>query len=114
MAFDLRVDEEPRLAATPEDLVDALDEQGVRETFETMGPGMRRHFIRWIDEAVAESTRTKRLAHVVGERLMERYGCESVRVRAAKPEPPLPLAIQEIAVEITQERAVDDDDSSDG
>src|ERR1700733_13881104 len=56
----------------------------------------------------------ERLAAVIGERLMERYGCESVRVRAAKPEPPLPLAIQEIAVEITQERAVDDDDSSDG
>jgi 7,8-dihydroneopterin aldolase/epimerase/oxygenase len=26
-------------------------------------------------------------------------------VRAAKPEPPLPLAIQEVAVEVTQERA---------
>ncbi len=51
----------------------------------------------------------ERLAQVVGERLIERYGCESVRVRAAKPEPPLPLAIQEIAVEVTQERAVDDD-----
>ena len=36
---------------------------------------------------------------------MERYGCESVRVRAAKPEPPLPLAIQEVAVEVVQERA---------
>ena len=46
----------------------------------------------------------ERLAQVVGERLMERYGCESVRVRAAKPEPPLPLAIQEVAVEVTQER----------
>ena len=55
----------------------------------------------------------ERLAQVVGERLMERYGCESVRVRAAKPEPPLPLAIQEIAVEITQERAVDDDAGDD-
>ena len=43
-------------------------------------------------------------------RLMERYGSETVRVRAAKPEPPLPLAIQEIAVEVTQERAVDDDE----
>ena len=46
----------------------------------------------------------ERLAQVVGQRLMERYGCESVRVRAAKPEPPLPLAIQEVAVEVTQER----------
>jgi dihydroneopterin aldolase len=52
----------------------------------------------------------ERLAQVVGERLMERYGSETVRVRAAKPEPPLPLAIQEIAVEVTQERAVDEDE----
>jgi dihydroneopterin aldolase len=60
--------------------------------------------------ATERSYRTlERLAQVVGERLMERYGCESVRVRAAKPEPPLPLAIQEVAVEITQERAVDED-----
>src|ERR1051325_11472639 len=48
------------------------------------------------------------LARVVGERLIERYGCESVRVRAAKPEPPLPLAIQEVAVEVTQERTVEE------
>jgi 7,8-dihydroneopterin aldolase/epimerase/oxygenase len=60
--------------------------------------------------ATERSYRTlERLAQVVGERLMERYGCESVRVRAAKPEPPLPLAIQEIAVEVSQERAVDEE-----
>src|SRR3954454_2090635 len=47
----------------------------------------------------------ERLAQVVGERLMQQYNCESVRVRAAKPEPPLPLAIQEVAVEVVQERA---------
>lgn len=52
----------------------------------------------------------ERLAQVVGQRLMERYGSESVRVRAAKPEPPLPLAIQEVAVEVTQERAVEEDE----
>ena len=52
----------------------------------------------------------ERLAQVVGERLMAQYGCESVRVRAAKPEPPLPLAIQEVAVEVTQERAVEEDE----
>jgi 7,8-dihydroneopterin aldolase/epimerase/oxygenase len=56
----------------------------------------------------------ERLAQVVGERLIEQYGCESVRVRAAKPEPPLPLAIQEIAVEVTQERAVEEDGEDEG
>ena len=52
----------------------------------------------------------ERLCQVVGERLMERFGCESVRVRAAKPEPPLPLAIQEVGVEVTHERAVSEED----
>jgi 7,8-dihydroneopterin aldolase/epimerase/oxygenase len=60
--------------------------------------------------ATERSYRTlERLAQVIGERLMQQYGCDSVRVRAAKPEPPLPLAIQEIAVEVTQERAADED-----
>jgi 7,8-dihydroneopterin aldolase/epimerase/oxygenase len=61
--------------------------------------------------ATERSYRTlERLAQVIGERLIERYGCESVRVRAAKPEPPLPLAIQEIGVEVTQERSEDEED----
>jgi dihydroneopterin aldolase len=47
----------------------------------------------------------ERLGQVVGERLMERFGCENVRVRAAKPEPPLPLAVDEVAVEVVHERA---------
>ena len=52
----------------------------------------------------------ERLAQVIGQRLMERYGSETVRVRAATPEPPLPLAIQEVAVEVTQERTLDEDE----
>ena len=63
--------------------------------------------------ATERSYRTlERLAQVVGQRLMERYRCESVRVRAAKPEPPLPVVVQEVAVEVTQERAEDDDEES--
>ena len=67
--------------------------------------------------ATERSYRTlERLCKVVGERLIERFGCEQVRVRAAKPEPPLPLAMQEVAVEVTHDRAavseeeVEDDD----
>src|SRR6476469_1962492 len=55
----------------------------------------------------------ERLAQVVGERLMERYGCETVRVRAAKPEPPLPLAIQEVAVEVVQDRSESGEEEED-
>jgi dihydroneopterin aldolase len=66
--------------------------------------------------ATERSYRTlERLAHVIGERLVERYGCESVRVRAAKPEPPLPLSIGEVAVEVVQERESElDEDAGDG
>lgn len=64
--------------------------------------------------ATERSYRTlERLAQVVGERLLERYGCESVRVRASKPEPPLPLSIQEVGVEVTQERNEEEDDEND-
>jgi len=61
--------------------------------------------------ATERSYRTlERLAHVIGERLAERFGCDHVRVRAAKPEPPLPLAIEEVAVEVLQEWEPDDDE----
>jgi dihydroneopterin aldolase len=42
----------------------------------------------------------ERLCHVIGERLMERFGCEAIHVRAAKPEPPLALPVSEVAVEV--------------
>lgn len=63
--------------------------------------------------ATERSYRTlERLAQVVGERLMERYRCDSVRVRATKPEPPLPLAIQEVSVEVVQERGPEGDEEN--
>jgi dihydroneopterin aldolase len=58
--------------------------------------------------ATERSYRTlERLCHVVAERLGERYGSETVRVRAAKPEPPLPVAMREVAVEVVRERRAD-------
>jgi len=63
--------------------------------------------------ATERSYRTlERLAQVIGQRLIERYGCESVRVRASKPEPPLPLSIQEVGVEVTQERGEEEDEEN--
>jgi 7,8-dihydroneopterin aldolase/epimerase/oxygenase len=49
----------------------------------------------------------ERLCQVVAGRLMERFDCESVRVRAAKPEPPVPYPVQEAGVEVTLERSLD-------
>ncbi len=38
---------------------------------------------------------------------MERFDCESVVVRAAKPEPPLSYTVDEAAVEVTLEAAAE-------
>jgi 7,8-dihydroneopterin aldolase/epimerase/oxygenase len=55
--------------------------------------------------ATERSYRTlERLCAVIGERLIERFGSESVQIRAAKPDPPLPVAVEEVAVEVTHER----------
>jgi 7,8-dihydroneopterin aldolase/epimerase/oxygenase len=65
--------------------------------------------------ATERSYRTlERVCHVVGERLMERFGADSVRVRAAKPAPPLPLAIEEAAVEVVQRRAAEREEEEGG
>jgi 7,8-dihydroneopterin aldolase/epimerase/oxygenase len=52
----------------------------------------------------------ERLGNVIAERLIERFGCDHVTVRAAKPEPPIPLAIEEVAVEVVHSRADDEID----
>jgi dihydroneopterin aldolase len=55
----------------------------------------------------------ERLCQVVAERLMERYGSDTVRVRAAKPEPPLPLALEEVAVEVERSTLTAEPDADD-
>ncbi|HEV2075578.1 MAG TPA: dihydroneopterin aldolase, partial [Thermoleophilaceae bacterium] len=46
----------------------------------------------------------ERLCAAVADRILRRYPADSVTVRAAKPEPPMPLAVEEVAVEVTRER----------
>jgi 7,8-dihydroneopterin aldolase/epimerase/oxygenase len=54
--------------------------------------------------AQGRSYRTlERLCAAVAERLADRYGAESVRVKAAKPEPPIPLPVDEVSVEVWKE-----------
>jgi len=47
----------------------------------------------------------ERLCSAIADRMIERYGAESVTVRAAKPEPPIALPVEEVAVEIWKEGA---------
>jgi 7,8-dihydroneopterin aldolase/epimerase/oxygenase len=46
----------------------------------------------------------ERLCSHVADRLIDRYGVDGVTVRAAKPEPPIPLPVDEVAVEVFKER----------
>ena len=45
----------------------------------------------------------ERLCTAVADRLIDRFGAESVRVKAAKPEPPIPLPVDEVSVEVWKE-----------
>jgi dihydroneopterin aldolase len=45
----------------------------------------------------------ERLCAAVADRLIDRFGAESVRVKAAKPEPPIPLPVDEVSVEVWKE-----------
>lgn len=45
----------------------------------------------------------ERLCSAICDRLIERYDAESVSVRASKPEPPIPLPVQEVSVEVWKE-----------
>ena len=45
----------------------------------------------------------ERLCSHVADRMIERYGAEAVTVRATKPEPPIPLPVEEVAVEVWKE-----------
>ena len=47
----------------------------------------------------------ERLCTVVADRIIEDFGAEAVWVKAAKPEPPIPLALEEVAVEVWREPA---------
>ncbi len=45
----------------------------------------------------------ERLCAAIADRLLDSYGARAVWVKAAKPEPPLPLPVAEVAVEVWRE-----------
>ena len=54
--------------------------------------------------AQARSYRTlERLCTAIGDRLLADFSAESVWVKAAKPEPPIPLPVEEVSVELWRE-----------
>ena len=45
----------------------------------------------------------ERLCAAIAERLADRFRAESIRVKAAKPEPPIALPVEEVSVEVWKE-----------
>jgi dihydroneopterin aldolase len=53
--------------------------------------------------ATERSYRTlERLCTAIADMLVERFGANGVVVRATKPEPPLPVAVEEVSVEVSR------------
>ena len=63
------VDDGKREVALPPDLRDALVDAGVLDAWEGMPPGKREHILAWVERAVHEATREKRIARSVEEAL---------------------------------------------
>jgi hypothetical protein len=51
----------------PPDLREALADEGVLEAWESLPPGKREHILKWIEQAVHEATREKRIGAAVVE-----------------------------------------------
>jgi 7,8-dihydroneopterin aldolase/epimerase/oxygenase len=45
----------------------------------------------------------ERLCGVIAERLASQFGADTVTVKASKPEPPIPLPLEEVSVEVWRE-----------
>ncbi len=52
----------------------------------------------------------ERLCTVIADRLLADFGAQAVSVKAAKPEPPIPLAVDEVSVEVWRELDADDEE----
>ena len=63
--IEIRVEKRERDVAIPEDLEAALRDEGVLAAWESLPPGKREHILKYIDGAVHEPTREKRVGQAV-------------------------------------------------
>ncbi|MDX6670003.1 MAG: 7,8-dihydroneopterin aldolase/epimerase/oxygenase [Solirubrobacteraceae bacterium] len=89
--LDLRLDVGESDATLTDRLEDTVDYAEVCQTVALVSQGTFRTL--------------ERLCSAVADRLLAEYDVESVWVKAAKPEPPIPLPVEEVAVEVWREPA---------
>jgi hypothetical protein len=63
----VRPDFGPREVPIPEDLAHGLRDEEVLDDWESMPPGKREHIVKWIEQAVHETTRAKRVLRAIEE-----------------------------------------------
>jgi 7,8-dihydroneopterin aldolase/epimerase/oxygenase len=89
LLFDVSLDLDECDATVTDRLEDTIDYGAVCDTVALI--------------ATERSYRTlERLCTAVADALVERYRASGVVVRATKPEPPLPVAVEEISVEVSR------------
>jgi dihydroneopterin aldolase len=89
LVFDISLDVEDCYATVTDRLEDTIDYGAVCDA------------VTYV--ATERSYRTlERLCTTIADMLMERFGANGVVVRATKPEPPLPVAVEEVSVEVSR------------
>jgi dihydroneopterin aldolase len=78
-------------ATVTDELVDTVDYGAVCEQV-------------WLAAQKTSYKTLERLCGAIAEHLIDHFGVDSVMVRATKPEPPIPLPVGEVAVEVWKER----------
>jgi uncharacterized protein YdeI (YjbR/CyaY-like superfamily) len=61
ITITLRLDDAPRVRKTPDDLARALDDEGVRKTWDGMPRSNKNEIVRWIEAAARPETRARRI-----------------------------------------------------
>jgi Domain of unknown function (DUF1905)/Bacteriocin-protection, YdeI or OmpD-Associated len=61
----VEIDHEPRTLPTPEDVIEALEAEGLLDAYELVPPGRKMQFLKYLEEAVHETTRAKRIAMIL-------------------------------------------------
>ena len=89
LVFDITLDVEDCYATATDRLEDTIDYGAVCD------------MVTYV--ATERSYKTlERLCTAIADGLVERFGATGVVVRATKPEPPLPVAVEEVSVEVSR------------
>ncbi len=91
LLFDIRIDVGESDATETDRIEDTVDYA------ESVPAGRARR------ASSAPTARSSGMCTVIADRLIEDFEAQSVWVKAAKPEPPIPLPVEEVSVEVWRE-----------